>query len=54
MPIKIHNPSPSNMMDVHKVLLAELLRFSSKLVSGVDGTAIGMKECTKTWPTENV
>jgi hypothetical protein len=49
MPIKIHNPSPLKSMDVHKVLLAELLRFSSKLVSGVDGTAIGTKECTNTW-----
>ncbi len=48
MPVKIHVRSPSKSMDVHKVLLAELLRFSSKLVSGVD-TAIGMKECTSTW-----
>jgi hypothetical protein len=49
MPAKIHDPSQLKLMDVHKILLAELLRFSSKLVSGVDGTAIGTKECTNTW-----
>ncbi len=49
MPVKIHNPSPSKSMDVHRVLLAELLRFSLKLVSGVDGNAIGTKECNNAW-----
>jgi hypothetical protein len=47
--VEIHDPSPSKLMDVHKVLLVELLRFSSKLVSGEDGTAKGKKECTNTW-----
>ena len=49
MPAKIHDPSQLKLMDVHKILLAELLRFSSKLVSGVDGTAISTKECTNPW-----
>jgi hypothetical protein len=49
MPVKIHYPSQSKLVDVNKVLLAGLLRFSLKLVSGVDGIAIGMKECTNTW-----
>jgi hypothetical protein len=49
MPVKIHNPSPSKSMDVYKVLLAELLRFSLKLVPRVDGSAIEMKDCNNTW-----
>jgi hypothetical protein len=49
MPVKIYNPSPIKSMDVHKVLLAELLRFSLKLVPGVDGSAIETKDCNNTW-----
>jgi hypothetical protein len=49
VPVKGHDPSPLKSMDFYKVLLVELLRSSSKLVSGVDETAIGTKECTNTW-----
>jgi hypothetical protein len=49
MPVKIQDPSPIKSMDVYKVLLAELLRFSLKLVSGVVGSAIEMKDCNNTW-----